>query len=77
MLADEIYEKEEVASILKEDFIINIEQMDDYRQNFEDSLFVFKKFNWSLQEIYAIPYGSRQYQLMKIDEYCKTVNNNE
>lgn len=49
--------------------------MDDYRQNFEDAIFIFKKFNWSLKEIYSIAYGARQYQLNKIDQYLKTVNN--
>jgi len=75
LLADNLYHEDNKFILLKDDFIIQIEIMDDYRQNFEDAIFIFKKFNWSLKEIYSIAYGARQYQLNKIDQYLKTVNN--
>jgi len=74
LLADELYSEKFPYVFLKDDFIIPVEIMDDYRKNMEDEIFVFKKFNWSLKEYYSMAYGSRQYQLMKIDHHIKSIN---
>jgi hypothetical protein len=75
LISDEISESKLEFQLLKEDFIIKVDIMDLYLKNIEDSIFIFKKYNWSLEEFYSLAYGSRMYHLTKIQQYINSVSN--